>query len=122
MTPQPKPETVALTPQPDYLLSAQLDPGPSPIGEIEPRYPESANLQEGRVVIRLLINERGVVDSAAVVRADPEGLFEQAALDAFSAAVFSPGRVLGMPVKSQMTVEVHFAPINRGARVSGRTY
>ena len=116
------PERVALAPAPDYLLGSQLDPSPKPIGEIEPRYPESANLQEGSVVIRLLINERGVVDSAAVIRADPEGLFEQAALDAFGAAVFSPGRVLGVPVKSQMTVEVHFAPVNRGAGVSGRTY
>ena len=43
-------------------------------------------------------------------------------LDAFGKARFSPGMAAGMPVKSQITVEVRFVPINRGARVSGRTY
>ena len=63
-----------------------------------------------------------MVDDVAVVRAEPKGVFEQAALEAFRAARFSPGMVLGTPVKSQITVEVEFMPINRGARVSGRTY
>jgi outer membrane biosynthesis protein TonB len=57
-----------------------------------------------------------------VVRADPKGLFEDAALEAFRSAKFSPGMVLGTPVKSQITVEVEFLPINRGARISGRMY
>ncbi len=122
----PAPRAAAATPSlpaaPDYLLGARLDPGPRPLGDIEPVYPETAQLQEGSVVIRLLINEHGTVDNVAVVRAFPKGLFEQAAIDAFSRATFSPGFVLGTPVKSQMTVEVHFAPINRGARISGRGY
>ena len=112
----------ALPPAPDYLLGAGLDPGPRPLGSIEPEYPESANLQEGKVVLRLLISEAGVVDNVAVVRAEPRGLFEDAALEAFRAARFSPGMVLGTPVKSQITVEVEFLPINRGARISGRMY
>ena len=74
------------------------------------------------VVLRVLISERGVVDNVAVVRAEPRGVFDQAAIDAFSKARFSPGLAAGMPVKSQITVEVQFMPINRGARVSGRTY
>lgn len=112
----------ALAPAPDYLLGARLDPGPRPLGSIEPEYPESANLQEGKVVLRLLISEAGVVDNVAVVRAEPKGLFEEAALDAFRVARFSPGMVLGTAVKSQITVEVEFLPINRGARISGRMY
>jgi protein TonB len=116
------PPEPALAPAPDYLLGARLDPGPRPLGSIEPEYPESANLQEGKVVLRLLISDTGVVDEAAVVRAEPKGLFENAALDAFRVARFSPGMVLGTPVKSQITVEVEFLPINRGARISGRMY
>ena len=50
------------------------------------------------------------------------GVFEQAALDAFGRARFAPGLAAGTPVKSQITVEVRFVPVNRGARVSGRTY
>jgi TonB family protein len=112
----------ALAPAPDYLFGAPLDPGPRPLGDIEPEYPESANLQEGTVVLRLLISETGIVDDVAVVRADPKGVFDDAALEAFRKARFSPGMVLSTPVKSQITVEVHFLPINRGARISGRTY
>jgi TonB family protein len=116
------PAESALAPAPDYLLGARLDPGPRPLGSIEPEYPDSANLQEGKVVLRVLISDTGVVDDVAVVRAEPKGLFESAALDAFRVARFSPGMVLGSPVKSQITVEVEFLPINRGARISGRMY
>ena len=118
----PSPANAALAPEPDYLFGARLDPGPRPLGDIQPEYPESANLQEGKVVLRLLISATGVVDNAAVVRAEPKGLFEDAALEAFRAARFSPGMVLGTPVKSQITVEVEFLPINRGAKISGRMY
>jgi periplasmic protein TonB len=120
--PAPATAEAALPDAPDYLLGARLDPGPRPLGDIEPVYPESANLQEGSVVVRLLIGADGKVDNVGVVRAEPKGLFEQSALDAFGRARFSPGYVLGTPVKSQLTIEVHFQPINRGARVSGRTY
>jgi len=107
---------------PDYAFGARLDPGPRPLSDIEPDYPDMARLREGVVVLRLLISEKGAVDNVAVVRAEPRGIFEQAAIDAFSKARFSPGLAAGTPVKSQITVEVQFMPINRGARVSGKTY
>lgn len=107
---------------PDYAFGVRLDPGPRPLEDIEPEYPDPVNLREGVVVLRLLISDTGHVDNVAVVRAEPRGVFEQAALDAFSRARFSPGLAAGTPVKSQITVEVQFMPINRGARVSGRTY
>ena len=123
---RPSPATVpaapTLPPAPAYLLGANLDVGPQPIGEIEPEYPESANLQEGKVVVRVLINEAGSVDNVAVLRSAPAGLFEHSALEAFGKARFSPGRAAGVAVKSQITVEVHFLPINRGSRISGRGY
>jgi len=107
---------------PDYAFGVRLDPGPRPLSDIEPDYPDMAHLREGVVVLRLLISEKGAVDNVAVVRAEPRGIFEQAAIDAFSKARFSPGLAAGTPVKSQITVEVQFMPINRGARVSGKTY
>ncbi len=122
LTAAPSAADLALGAEPDYLLGARLDPGPRPLGDIQPEYPDSANLQEGKVVLRLLISDSGVVDNVAVLRAEPKGLFEEAALEAFRAARFSPGLVLGTPVKSQITVEVEFQPINRGARISGRMY
>ena len=109
-------------PAPSYFTAGTLDPGPKPLGDINPDYPARAGQQQGLVVLRLLINEQGVVDNVAVVRATPAGYFEESALDAFGKAQFSPGKLLGVAVKSQLTVEVEFMPINRGATVSGRAY
>jgi len=111
----------ALPAAPEYAFGVRLDPGPHPLEDIEPEYPD-VHLREGTVVLRLLISETGHVDDVAVVRAAPRGVFDQAALDAFGKAKFAPGFAAGTPVKSQITVEVRFVPINRGARVSGRSY
>ena len=107
---------------PQYRAAGTLDPGPKPLSDINPDYPGRAGQQQGVVVLRLLINEQGAVDNVAVVRATPVGYFEESALEAFGKALFSPGKFLGVAVKSQITVEVEFMPINRGATVSGRTY
>ena len=111
-----------LAPAPEYALGIRLDPGPRPLDDIDPEYPDPVNLRTGSVVLRLLISETGHVDDVSVVRADPPGVFDQAAVEAFSKARFSPGVAGGTPVKSQIRVEVQFMPINRGARVSGRSY
>ena len=115
-------EPGGLPPAPSYRATGTLDPGPKPLSDINPDYPARAGQQQGIVVLRLLINEQGVVDNVAVVRAAPAGYFEESALEAFGKALFSPGKLLGLAVKSQITVEVEFMPINRGATVSGRTY
>jgi periplasmic protein TonB len=115
-------EPGALPPAPSYFAAGSLDPGPKPLSDINPDYPARAGQQQGVVVLRLLINEQGVVDNVAVVRATPLGYFEESALEAFGKALFSPGKLLGVSVKSQITIEVEFMPINRGATVSGRTY
>lgn len=107
---------------PEYLNVVGLDPTPKPLHDINPEYPAAAGLREGSVVLRLLISELGNVDNVAVVRSYPRGLFDQSALEAFGRAKFSPAKLLGMPVKSQLTVEVVFTPINRGANVTGRGY
>lgn len=119
---QPAPPEPGLPPAPAYLAGGRLDPGPRPLEDIDPAYPEEAQQQEGSVVLRLLINEAGTVDNVAIVRAYPVGLFDRSALEAFGKATFSPGKMLGVAVKSQITIEVMFTPINRGAKVSGRSY
>jgi protein TonB len=105
-----------------YVAASRLDPGPRLIDDVEPVYPVDAGLTEGKVVLRLLIGTTGAVDEVTVVRATPKGVFDAAAVAAWSAARFSPGRMLGVPVKSQVTIEVHFTPVDRGANVSAPTY
>ncbi len=111
-----------LPPAPAYRGSAGLDSPPRPLGDIQPEYPPAAGQQVGRVVLRVLIDEHGHVDNVAVARAFPQGYFEAASIEAFAAAQFAPGTFLGVPVKSQMMVEVQFTPFNRGGTVSGRGY
>lgn len=110
-----------LPPAPDYRSSIGLDPPPRPLQDIQPEYPEDGDLQVGTVVLRLLISDQGLLDDVAVVRSSPAGIFENAAVAAFRAAKFSPGKLLGTPVKSQMTVEIEFTPIH-GAAAAGRGY
>ena len=106
---------------PEYALGTRLDPGPRPIGEIEPDYPDPVYLRSGVVVLRLLIGDTGHVDDVAVVSAS------SVACSSKRPSRPSKGTLLARhgrrrPVESEITVEVEFAPINRGARISGRTY
>ena len=125
---KPAPPTVVISPpvseggaQSEYR-SVGLDPPPRPLHDIEPEYPLQGGVREGSVVLRLLINEKGIVDEAIVLRSFPPRVFDSSAVLAFSSAKFSPGMFLGIPVKAQLTVEVEFMPTNRGPTVSGRNY
>ena len=111
----------ALAPATTPLLrSGELDRSPRPLGEISPHYPETAGSRGGSVVLRLFIDEQGVVERAEVVRAEPAGLFEDAARTAFMAARFEPGLRAGRPVRSEMTVEVEFTAADRDRSGSPR--
>ena len=99
-----------------------LDPPPRPLHDIDPTYPLEAGSREGTVAMRLLIDEKGAVDNVFVISSFPQGMFDDSAIQAFKSARFSPGLFLGMPVKSQLIVEVEFMPINRGGNISGRSY
>lgn len=61
-------------------------------------------------MVRVLIDERGRADQVQVLVSDPEGKFDRAVLDAFSAGRYQPGMKDGVPVKSQFLVEVKFHP------------
>lgn len=99
-----------------------LDPPPLPLEEILPDYPAQARGVEGSVTLRILISERGLVDEVVVESSYPKGIFEESAIKAFREARFSPGKILGVPVKAQMLIEVDFSPLNRGSLISGGGY
>lgn len=103
-----------------YRTAAQLDSPPRPLDDIQPEYPATAGLQQGTVVLKLLISSHGEVDDVTVVDASPKGVFEASAIAAFGSAKFAPGRYLGAPVASQITIAVDYTPTNRGGAVSGQ--
>jgi protein TonB len=118
--PAPAVAAASTQPTPSFRSGAELDPPPRPLGDIEPEYPPAAGLQQGTVVLRLMIDTSGDVEDVVVVSATPEGLFEASAIAAFGKAKFSPGRYLGIPVRSQVTIAVDYTPTDRGSAVSGQ--
>lgn len=95
---------------PRYYPASQLDRPPVPLQAIAPEYPGEAKIPKGLVALRVRINERGEVDDVALLRAEPEGVFERSALAAFAAARFSPGVLGGVAVGSVIDVEVEYLP------------
>jgi periplasmic protein TonB len=106
---------------PRYLPGIELERQPELLNDISIVYPSAAGTQDEKVTLRILLSETGAIDDMTVMRAEPKGFFEDAAITAFASAEFSPGEVLGRPVKSQFIVEVEFLPINRG-ETSGKAY
>ncbi|MDX1588291.1 MAG: energy transducer TonB [Oleiphilaceae bacterium] len=72
-----------------------------PIVKVEPVYPQRALRRgiEGYVVVEFTVTERGNVENPRVVEADPEGVFDQAAMDAARKFKYRPKSVNGEPVE-----------------------
>jgi TonB family protein len=98
-------------PVPYYYRASELTERPAPLARVEPRFPPGAP-DSGRLKMRLYINESGMVDAIDITEAEPAGVFEQAATQAFAAARFRPGHKDGSAVKSQIALEISFgAPL-----------
>jgi|SRR5882672_2001069 len=95
-----------------YFMAGELDVRAEPVNEVPLIYPQLAyqNRTNGRVLLRILINERGGIDQIAVLEAEPRGIFEEAALAATQPLRFSPAIKNARPVRSQKIVEVTFDP------------
>lgn len=73
---------------------------PRPISQVPPRYPDRALEmgREGEVEIEFTIATDGSVKDAVVVRAVPEGMFDQSALNAIKKWHYTPQEVNGVRV------------------------
>lgn len=106
------PPTAAL-PQADsgaYFAGDELDVPPHMLGEVQQIYPARARLAavEGFVTLALLINERGEVEQASIVKAQPAGYFEEAALAMLRKQRFSPPIKRNQAVKSRWLTTVRY--------------
>jgi TonB family protein len=91
-----------------YYAAKDVDVRAAPIGDIEPADPDLTGTIGGAVVLRLEISARGTVDRVIVVRADPDYAFGPGAFSAFERARFSPARKAGIPVPSEIMIELHY--------------
>ncbi len=94
----------------DYLLVDGEDVTvPVVIEKVEPVYTEVArkNKQQGRVVLRAVINEEGVIEDVEVIEGQPYGLTEQA-VEAVKQWRFKPAVLKGEPVPVFYLLTINF--------------
>jgi protein TonB len=92
-----------------YWTAKDLDVRPQVRTHVMPKYPEALPAGvKGVVVVDVFVSASGAVDRVSVVRAKPVNRFEQSAVDAFSAARFSPGMRNGKPAPSRLRIEVTY--------------
>jgi TonB family protein len=95
---------------PWYYSARYLHRRPTPLKPIRPAYPPFVGDLAGHVVLLMLINEQGTVDTHRIVKAEPAGIFDEAVVAAFIKERYAPGLITGRAVKSQLLVEVVFEP------------
>lgn len=87
--------------QAERFLHAREEGGSLPVTKVAPSYPKEAAQKEieGCVVVEFTIEETGRTSNLGILRARPEGVFEQAALKAARQFRYSPPVYDGGPVK-----------------------
>lgn len=90
--------------------SVDLDQAPQATVRIPPDYPYGARERgvEGYVAVKFLVREDGSVGNVNVLKAKPEGLFEDAVRRALPKWRFQPGRIGGNPVASWVVTTIRF--------------
>ena len=91
-----------------YYLASKVHQPPVAIGDIDFQYSENSPLRDGMVQARVLINARGSVDDVIVEVSEPPGVFDAAAIKALLTGKFSSGLLHGLPVPTQIEVEVRY--------------
>ena len=80
---------------------------PVPVKQVAPEYPKRAKRMgiSGQVTVAFDISTDGKVQTPRVVEAKPEGVFDEAAVDAVSKWKFKP-----LPESQTVEITIEFAP------------
>jgi protein TonB len=107
--PQAGPRQTVGSPRDTFSLG-EVDRRPRLVSRVSPVYPYWARQQEitGTVVLKFLVNQDGEVERISVVRAEPEGVFEESAREAVQQWQFDPGYFDGDAVNTWVTVPIRF--------------
>jgi protein TonB len=90
--------------------SVDLDQAPQAIIRVPPPYPYKAREQgiEGYVAVKFLVREDGTVGNVNILKAKPEGHFEEEVRRTLPKWKFQPGRIGGDPVASWVMTTLRF--------------
>jgi TonB family protein len=86
-----------------------VDSKPVPLNSIKPNYTEEArrNKVQGEVILRVVVDEKGNVESPRVAQGLPDGLNDEAIIAARKLK-FKPAMKDGKPVRYPMNIRVGF--------------
>ena len=95
---------------PEWFTPDQVEHRPRVLKPVTPVYPFQATVSgiEGRVVLRFIVDENGEVQNPVVIKAEPEGVFEEAALAAIAKYKFIPATIGKRKVKCIAVMPVGF--------------
>ncbi len=107
-----------------YHPARELDIRPQIRSQIEPAYPRTAfeQGQAGSVRLRILIDAQGKVDGVSPLGREASDPFTTAAITAFRAARYTPGIKNGVPVPSEVVIEVQFETFSAAETFRGSSY
>ena len=88
----------------------EIDTRPKAVHMVQPIYPFEAKAQEieGKVVVNLVVTKEGTARDVSVFESSPEGVFDQAAIEAAKQWIFDPGKIGGEPVETRIRVPFVF--------------
>jgi protein TonB len=95
----------------DQIMSASsVDVKPSLVARPNVNYPEFAKRKNltGYVVVNLLINEEGRVETSQILESNPPSIFDASALNSVRDWRFSPALYKGAPVKVWVRQKIRF--------------
>lgn len=116
----PQKETPPITPRADpyYFELRELSQRPQLASLVEVEAVTDARpAQPGRLLARVLIGEQGSVEHVQIDESDLPSAFEQAAIDAFLQARYTPGQIDGRAVRSQIRIEVTYDGASAGGEL-----
>lgn len=73
-------------------------------------YPADIPFQGGRVRVRLLLSEKGVLEDIKVMDSAPPGVFDREAIAILRAHSYAPARMGPYPMRSYLYMELTFSP------------
>ena len=106
--PPPPPPPGATTSESPIFMA--WEEAPELIKMVKPKYPEIARKAgvEGRVVLQIVVDEKGNVLEAVPIVATPPGIFEDAAIEAMMQWKFKPAKQRDKAIKVRMGQTMEF--------------
>jgi len=93
----------------EYTLD-ELGTKPNVLHAVMPRYPFEAAQQgiKGKVLVQFIVTKEGIAKEPVVVESSPEGVFDEAALEAVKQYKFNPGTIGGEVVNCIVKMPIIF--------------